>query len=105
MKPPTIEERKAIRRAIKRCKIIRDSLKPLEKDYETNHDFVKSQTLKFKRDFDFPEGKTVSYPTMREGYNTDALDELLESGLVDSDTAALIRKTRYSTPGVTVRIS
>ena len=110
-----VPERAAIRGAIKRVKALSRGYeapcphcsqpieypgsKELEKKIEADKDYIKKMSLEYETEFDFPEGRIQwrggENPTVK--YDAKALDELIESGQIDSDTAAIIRKTRGET--------
>ena len=110
-----IAERREIRNAIKRIKSLNggyeapcphcselieyQGLKSMEKQVEKDREYVKKMSLEYDTEFDFPEGR-IQWRGGENGtvkYDAKALDELIESGQIDSDTAAIIRKTRSKT--------
>lgn len=99
-----LEEKKQVRKAIRRLKELKIVIKPLDKEYSELHDWVKEMVMKNKKDFEFADGGTSSFPTVREYYDTKMLDEMIDNETFDADTAALIRKTRKKTESITTRI-
>lgn len=99
-----VEERRKVRRAIKKCKELKAMIKPLEKEYSELHDYVKEKVIEQKKDFEFPEGGTTTFPSYRESYDTKMLDELIDNGTIDADTAQIILKCKKTTEIITCRI-
>lgn len=100
----SVEDRRQARKYIKRCKELKSLMKPMEKEYDELHSWVKTKVIEQKKDFEFPDGGTTTFPSYRESYDTKMLDELIDNGTIDSDTAQLILKCRKTTEIVTCRI-
>lgn len=93
----TPEDRLLIRKRIKRIKEIDSVVKPLEKEKNSLRDWLKEKTHEYSRDFDFAEGKTETRYSEREYYDKDLLDEMIDNGTFDADTAALIMRAKKKT--------
>lgn len=100
----TKEEKLVLRKAIRKYKLLKQQIAPLEKEKEKVHGLIKEMVAKYEMDFDTPEGRTDSRPNTRISYNRDKLDEMIESGVFDADTAALIRGCRQETAGYSVYV-
>ena len=100
----SVEDRRTARRHIRRLKELKAEMKPLEKEYEEKHEWVKAKVLESGKDFNFPDGGTSSFPVTRESYDLKMLDEMIDNGTFDSDTAALIRKCRKTSTSITTRV-
>lgn len=72
-------------------------IKELEKEKEKLRSYLKELAETLGIDFDYPEGRTEWVNSLRKSYDYTAIEEMIESGLIDSDTAAIIRRARKET--------
>ena len=89
------EDTKILAAAIKEHKEVSKQVGPLNKRKDELTNIIKEKIRVYGRDFDLPTGSTRTSPGSREGYDTLLLDEMIENGTFDADTAALIRRARY----------